>query len=85
MKYQKPQVHDMGKLSFAEGACVSGSLVGLCDANGILAGTCGANGATAGACLGPGATINPSACSNNGILGTGAPNCTPHGVVAAVG
>jgi hypothetical protein len=82
MKYQKPLVNDMSKLSFAEGACVSGLLVGICGPNGLSAGYCSSAGLSAGACGGAGNTVDPSACASNGVLGTGAPNCNPHGQIA---
>jgi len=82
MKYQKPIVQDMSKLSFAEGACSSGLFVGNCIPNGLSAGDCGSVGNVAGACGSAGNTVNPSACSSNGILGTGAPSCNPHGQIA---
>ena len=84
MKYQKPIVNDMSKLSFAEGSCASGLLVGDCH-NGLTAGSCISEGATAGACGPSGSTVTPNACASNGILGVGSPTCNPHGQVASVG
>ena len=83
MKYQKPIVQDMSKLSFAEGACLSGLLVGMCNPNGFVAGTCGAVGQNAGVCGPTGTAVTPDICSGTGIGGLGAPNCNPHGGVAS--
>jgi hypothetical protein len=84
MKYQKPVVHDLSQLSFAEGACTSGLFVGDCSPNGLQAGQCISVGNTAGVCTTAGNTVNATACSANGIMGTGAPNCNPHGQIAQV-
>ena len=85
MKYQKPIVNDLSKLTFAEGSCASGLLVGDCTPNGVTAGSCISQGTTAGTCGPSGISVDPSACATNGILGVGAPTCNPHGQIASTG
>jgi len=80
MKYQKPACQDLSELSFADGACASGALVGTCDPNGITAGWCERNGLNAGTCTSPGATVG-SVCAGAGSFGLGV-NCAPTGGIA---
>jgi hypothetical protein len=81
MKYQKPAFQDLSELSFAEGACLSGALVGTCDPNGITAGWCLTNGVNAGTCSSPGGTVTPAVCAGAGSYGLGT-NCAPTGGIA---
>jgi hypothetical protein len=81
MKYQKPIAHDLSELSFADGACSSGTAVGVCSAiAGGLAGRCAANGSNAGTCTNFGSGVNAAGCVP-GTFGT-ASNCQPSGSFA---
>jgi hypothetical protein len=77
VKYQKPFARDLSELSFAEGACNSGTFVGTCtNLAGGLAGNCFANGTGAGTCSGYGTTVGNSCAP--GAFGTNS-NCSPTG------
>ncbi len=74
MKYQKPQARSLSEISFASGACSSGTWVGICQTNsGFMAGICttGLN-ASNGNCTTGNIPVDTCVAGPSGI----AANCT---------
>jgi hypothetical protein len=75
MRYEKPTSRDLSDLSFASGACASGTGVAAsCNPTGATAGGC-VDGAQAGVCSAPGSTFSGADCTT----GQFAVNCAPTG------